>query len=250
MRSPRTGAALATNTIAAYARSGRAFCNWLVRQGWLPETPFPNGTVPKWQRGLPQPVEATAFASLLRACQVPDEHARYDPGMTARNRAILWLMLDVGLSVSEVCDLQVGDIDRATGTVIVRSKGDRTRTLPLSAKGQQAVTAYLEQARLTPAWKSASAEAQEALLLTEVLHPLTTNSLTLLFGRLNQRAGLTTKPINPSMLRGTDAVHFLQAGGDLQVLQEQLDLVDPASIRRYRYFSEDEQSGSRRPSFS
>ena len=60
--SPQTGGARAVNTIAAYTRSGRAFCNWLVRQGSLPETPFPKGQSPKnsaaflnqWrQRSLP-----------------------------------------------------------------------------------------------------------------------------------------------------------------------------------------------------
>jgi integrase/recombinase XerD len=178
------------------------------------------GAVPKGQRGLPQPVEATVFVSLLRACQLPDGNVHQDAGLTARNRAILWLMLDTGLSVFELCNVRVGDVDRGKGTLTVRSKGGRTRTLPLSEKGQHAVSAYLEQARLTPAWEPVVPEARDRLFLTEVRHPLTKNSLTLLFVRLNQRAGLTTKPVHPSMLRDTYAVRFLQAGGDLSVLQE------------------------------
>ena len=54
--SVRTGATRTVSTIAAYARSARAFCNWLVRQGYVPETVFPKGAVPKAQRGLPKPV--------------------------------------------------------------------------------------------------------------------------------------------------------------------------------------------------
>jgi len=246
MRSPLTGAAWAMNTIATYARSGRAFCNWLVRQGSLPETPFPQGAVPKEQRGLPQPVEATVFRSLLRACQVPDDCTRHDPGMTVRNRAILWLLLDAGLSVSEVCGLRLGDIDGTTGTVTVRGKRGRTRTLPLSEKGQRAVSAYLEQARLSPAWKPAGPEAQEVLLLTELRQPLTKNSLTLLFMRLSQRAGFTTHPISPSMLRDTYAVRFLQAGGDLHDLQEQLGLADRASVRSYQRFCDEQRREEQR----
>jgi site-specific recombinase XerD len=241
VRSAQTGAALAINTIAAYARSGRAFCNWLVRQGSLPETPFPKESVPKAQRCLPQPVESKVFVSLLRACQLPDENAGQDVGMTVRNRAILWLLLDTGLSVSELCGLRLSDVDRAEGTVTVRRKGGRTRTLPFSEKGQHAVCAYLEQARLTSSWFPATPEAQETLLLTELRHPLTKNSLTFLFIRLSQRAGFTTKPICPSMLRDTYAVRFLQAGGDLSDLQEQLGLADPASVRRYRRFCEEQR---------
>lgn len=128
----------------------------------------------------------------------------------------------------------------------MRGKGGRTRTLPLSEKGQRAVSAYLEHARLTPAWKPATLEAQETLLLTELRHPLTKNSLTFLFLRLNQRAGFTTKPICPSMLRDTYAIRFLQAGGDLHVLQEQLRLADPASVRRYQRFCDGQRREEQR----
>jgi integrase/recombinase XerD len=161
--------------------------------------------------------------------------------MTARNQAILWLLLETRLSVSEVCGLRLGDVDRAMGTVTIREKGGRTRTLSLSEKGQRAISAYLKHARFSPAWKPAVPEAQEVLFLTELRQPLTKNSLTLLFVRLNQRAGFTTKPICPSMLRDTYAIRFLQAGGELPVLQDQLGLADPASVRRYQRFCDEQR---------
>ena len=211
--SARTGATRTVNTVAAYARSARAFCNWLVRQGYVSETLFPKDAVPKAQRGLPQPVEPEAFVHLLRACQLQGSRGGHNAGMTARNRAILWLLLDTGLQVSELCGLRLADVDRAGGTVTVRGKGEQTRTITLSADGQCAVCAYLDQARLTPAWEPAVPEARDRLLLTERRHPLTKNSLTLLFKRLSQRAGFTRWPICPSMLRDTYAIRFVQAGG-------------------------------------
>ena len=57
-----TGAARAVNTIAAYARSVCAFCNWLVRQGYVQRRSFrqkpylkPSGACPSWwsRRRLP-----------------------------------------------------------------------------------------------------------------------------------------------------------------------------------------------------
>jgi site-specific recombinase XerD len=62
-----------------------------------------------------------------------------------------------------------------------------------------------------------------------------------LFARLNQRAGFTMKPICPSMLRDTYAIRFLQAGGDLHDLQEQLGLADRASVRRYQRFCDEQR---------
>jgi site-specific recombinase XerD len=139
--SARTGAARTVSTVAAYARSARAFCNWLVRQGYISETLFPKGAIPKAQRGLPQAVEPEAFVRLLRACQLPGEPGGHNVGLTARNRAILWLLLDTGLQVSELCGLRLGDVDRYGGTVTVRGKRGHTRTFPLSVDSQHAVGA-------------------------------------------------------------------------------------------------------------
>jgi site-specific recombinase XerD len=236
--SARTGATRTVNTVAAYARSARAFCNWLVRQGYVSEALFPKGALPKAQRVLPQPVKPEAFVHLLRACQLPGEHGGQNAGMTARNRAILWLLLDTGLQVSELCRLRLADVDRAGGTVTVRGKRGRPRTFPLSADGQRAVGAYLDQARLTPAWEPAVSEARDRLLLTKRRHPLTKNSLTLLFKRLSQRAGFTKTPICPSMLRDTYAIRFLQAGGELAALREQLGVAGLASVKRYQHLCE------------
>ena len=236
--SARTGATRTVNTVAAYARSARAFCNWLVRQGYVSETPFPQDSMPQALRCLPQVVEPEAFVRLLRACQLPGSLGGLNAGMAARNRAILWLLLDTGLRVSELCGLRLADVDSTGGTVTVRGKKGHLRTFPLSADGQRAVGVYLDLARLTPAWEPAVPEARDLLLLTERRHPLTRNSLTLLLKRLSQRAGFARAPICPSRLRDTYAIRFLLAGGKLTVLQEQLGVADLASVKRYQHFCE------------
>ena len=236
--SARTGTTRTVSTVAAYARSARAFCNWLVRQGYVAETLFPQDAVPKAQRSLPHPVTPEAFVRLLRACQLAGSSGGLNAGMTARNRAILWLLRDTGLQVSALCRLRLADVDRAGGTVTVRGKRGELCTFPLSADGQRAVCTYLDQARLTPKWESAVPEARDRLLLTERRQPLTKNSLTLLFRRLSQRAGFSRTPICPSMLRDTYAIRFLQAGGELAALQKQLGVADIVSVKRYQYFCE------------
>jgi site-specific recombinase XerD len=234
--SVRTRARRAVSTVTAYARSARAFCNWLVRQGYIAETLFPKDAVPRVQRGLPRAVEPETFVRLLRACQLQGSPGGHNAAMTARNRAILWLLRETGLQVSELCGLRLGDVDRAGGTVTVHGKRGHVRTFTLSADGKGAVCAYLDQARLTSAWEPAVPEARDRLLLTERRRPLTKNSLTLLFLRLSQRAGFVREPICPSMLRDTYAIRFLQAGGELAALQKQLGVADIVSVKRYQYF--------------
>ena len=133
--SARTGATRTVNTVAAYARSTRAFCNWLVRQGYVSETPFPQDSVPQALRCLPQVVEPEAFVRLLQACQLPGSPGGQNAGMAARNRAILWLGLPTGLQVSELCGLRLTDVDCTGGKVTVRGKKGHLRTFPLSADG-------------------------------------------------------------------------------------------------------------------
>jgi site-specific recombinase XerD len=233
--SPRTGVTRAVSTVVAYARSARAFCNWLVRQRYVSETFFPQDAIPKAQRRLPQAVEPEVFVRLLRACQLPGSPGGLNAGLTARNRAILWLLRDTGLRVSELCGLRLNDVDRARGTVTARGKKGHLRTFPLSGDGQRAVCAYLDRVRLTSAWEPAVPEAQDRLLLTERRHPLTRNSLTLLLKRLSQRAGFTRRPICPSMLRDTYAIRFVHAGGGPAALREQLGVAALASVKRYQH---------------
>lgn len=224
------------STVAAYARSARAFCNWLIRNGYVTGALFPKASVPPVPRGVPQPVEPEVFLSLLRACELPGTPGGRNAGLTRRNCAILWLLLDAGLTVSELCALRLADVDRVNGSVMVRGKKENARTLSPPPNGLRAVCTYLDQVRLPSAWEPEGLQAQDRLLLTEQHQPLMKNSLTLLFVRLSQRAGLTGTPICPSMLRDTYAIRFLQAGGELAILQKQLGVVDRTSVRRYQCF--------------
>ncbi len=82
-------------------------------------------------------------------------------------------------------------------------------------------------------------EARDWLLLTGRGRPLIKNGLTLLFRQLSQRAGFSRTPLCPSMLRDTYAIRFLQAGGGLAALREQLGVAGLASVKRYQHFCQE-----------
>ena len=142
------------------------------------------------------------------------------------------------MQVSEVCGVRLTDVNRASGSVTIQGKRGSLRIFHLLANGKQALDTYLDQARLTSTWKLAAPEAQDVLFLTEQRRPLTKNSLEGFFRRLNQRAGFIKAPISPSMIRDTYAIRFLQAGDTLVILQQQLGVTDPASVKRYVHASE------------
>ncbi|GHO65428.1 hypothetical protein KSC_043200 [Ktedonobacter sp. SOSP1-52] len=207
----------------------------------MSEPLFPHEVIPAVPQGPLHLVEPEMFVHLLRVCQLPGSPGGHHAGLTARNRAILWLLWETGMQVSELCHLRLADVDRAGGTVTVQGKRGPLRTFSLSPDGKRALGAYLDQARLTPAWEPAVPEAQDRLLLTERRRPLIKSSLTGLFQRMSRRAGFTRMPICPSMLRDTYAIRFLQAGGTLAALQQQLGIADRVSVKRYEHFCEQQR---------
>src|SRR5690349_10223252 len=98
---------------------GPSFCSWLVRQGLVTESPFPPGAVPKASEHEPQVVGAKAFARLLEVCQFSVAHGLRDQGMVVRNRALLWLLWETGLHVSDLCGLRLANMDSKKGVVTV-----------------------------------------------------------------------------------------------------------------------------------
>jgi len=56
-------------TIATYARSVRAFCHWLVRNGYLEQSPFVKGIIPKAGNKTMRLIDAGEFDRLLLACR-------------------------------------------------------------------------------------------------------------------------------------------------------------------------------------
>ena len=80
----RCGVRRTVSTVAAYARSARAFCHWLLMRGYVQVRLFPQGLVPPAPRGKPQPVEPEVFARLLRACQLAGEPG----GQTRQGRRV------------------------------------------------------------------------------------------------------------------------------------------------------------------
>ena len=235
------------STIATYARSVRAYCNWLVRQGYLERTPFAHGIVPKAEHRRIRLLEPEVFDRLLLASHPPETLGPLADEATARNRAILWVLLETGLLVSELCALRLLDVDRQHGLLNVRGKGARERQIKLSPHSLHHLLDYLDQHRSKQQQGAEGEQVGEgSLFLSDKALPLTPNAITLVLDRLSTRAEIKGKRISPSMLRDTYAVRYLQAGGDSRALQDLLGLEDVASVKRYQHLSDQLREGQKR----
>lgn len=106
-------------TIQTYARSTRAFFHWLVRRGTLESNPFDRVVFPKVGGPFIQTITDDEFEQLLLACAPPNKTGAFAERAAVRNRAILWLLYDTGIRVSELIHLRLGDVDRKKGVITV-----------------------------------------------------------------------------------------------------------------------------------
>ncbi|GER86514.1 hypothetical protein KDW_06760 [Dictyobacter vulcani] len=234
-----TGTLRAAGTIASYARSARAFCQWLGRQRYLKRTPFVHLHVPHEEPGLLHLVEPEEWERLLLACQPAGKKATGADQVAARNQAVLWILAETGMRTAEVCGMRLSDVDREQGKLKVRGKGSTRRWVLLGHEGLHHLCVYLDHYRLKNGQDVKRRRVgEEPLFLSETGHPFTSNGIALLFGRLRKRAGIMRKEVGPVLLRDTFAVRYLQAGGDLFTLREQLGQEESVVVKRYLSMSD------------
>ena len=157
-----------------------------------------------------------------------------------RNRAILWVLYDTGIRVSELCGLRLSDFDRKHGVLTVTGKGSKQRRIALGNNCLRNLLHYLDRYRADEeelaTWGSAG---EDHLFLSETRLPLTRNGMTLLFKRIRQRAGITGKRISPHILRHSFAIRYLVLGNDPFSLQELLGHEDMTTVKNYMHMNDE-----------
>ena len=200
--------------------------------------PFARRLFPQVGPPLPHLLEPEEWERLLQACQL-DEGRVASAEQGARNRALLWVFAQTGIRPSEICGLRLSDVDREQGLLRVKGKDGRWRWVPLGSEGLRHLLAYVDGFRLQSVKQEQRRRmGEEMLFVSETGRPLRKNTIDLVFHRLRKRAGMTRKGVNPSLLRDTFAVRYLQAGGDLFTLRELLGQEESAVVRRALHMSE------------
>ncbi|HEU5375172.1 MAG TPA: tyrosine-type recombinase/integrase [Ktedonobacteraceae bacterium] len=192
-------------------------------------------------------LEEEEFEKLLWACAPPNEQSPLGERAAVRNRAILWLLYDTGIRVSELCALRLEHVDRKQGVLTVWGKGTKERRIAMGQNCQRNLFFYLDYHRPDEEelaeWGS---HGEDHLFLSETRLPLTKNGMTLLFNRLKKRAGITGKRVSPHILRHTFAIRYLVNGGDPFSLQELLGHEDMATVKMYMRMNDETIQGQKR----
>lgn len=158
-----------------------------------------------------------------------------------RDIAILYLLLDSGMRVTEMCGLKYKHIDMQAFQVEVEGKGGKKRMVAFGRYTRKALWDYLREREREP---------EEALFLAEGGHlvgePLTRNGVYLMFRRLGRMAGLDAARCSPHTARHTFAIEFLRNGGNQFTLMAILGHTDTKQTNIYVQVAEADISAQHR----
>jgi integrase/recombinase XerC len=162
-----------------------------------------------------------------------------EKAVRVRDRAVLELLYGCGLRVSELCGLDLGDVDGRDQRVRVFGKGAKERIVPLGDFAAEAVQEYLEGARavLSPQPKDrAPPPDRQALFFNRRAKRMSPRDVRALLDRY-ARETLTGRVVSPHTLRHSFATHLLEGGADIRAVQELLGHASLATTQRYTYVS-------------
>jgi integrase/recombinase XerC len=220
----------ARTTLSRRAVSIRLFTKWACKKGYLSKDVGATLATPKGQRKLPE-VLSIADASLAMdslATRVAEE----ETPLSKRDCAILELLYATGARVSELCGLDLDDIDYQRNTIRVLGKGNKERTIPLGNPAMKAVNNWIKNARSEVA-TSASGRAVFLGLRGKRIDQRTVR--TIVYEALSALEGI--ERMGPHALRHSAATHLLEGGADLRTVQEILGHASLATTQIYTHVS-------------
>ena len=211
---------LRATTVGRRISAMRSFFKFLVRRGHLDLNPMLAIKTPKVPKRSPKFLSPDDTERLLSV-------ANGDTPQSLRDRAILELTYGAGLRVSEVCGLNLADLQLNEPTVRIRGKGSKERLVPVGRLALIALHAWMGSR--TKLKRGATA----ALFLNQRggrLSPRTVQRLVAKGRSLCIQGGAT-----PHWLRHACATHMLSSGADLRSIQELLGHTSLSTTQKYTH---------------
>jgi integrase/recombinase XerC len=215
-------------TLQRRAAAARVFFTWAQEAGHITTDPAANLRSPKIRRRLPPTLEAATAALMLDGRVAAIEEG--GGPVALRDSALLEVLYASGIRVSELCGLDLTDLDRGRQVIRVFGKGSKERTVPLGAPALRAVDTWLEKARP----QLTTGESGSAMFLGErgkridprVVRRVVHRSLQMTQG---------APDLGPHGLRHAMATHLLEGGADLRSVQEMLGHASLATTQIYTH---------------
>lgn len=207
----------APGTVRTRYRGLHRFAGWLVDEEEITDHPM-RALSPPEAKANPVPVLSDEeLAALLKACRGRTFNDR-------RDEAVIRVLLDTGIRVSELCGLTTETVDLDNGMALVTGKGSKVRPVYLSTRTIAALDRYA-RARTSHrhAYLPAYFLTQRGALSTDGAREIIRNR--------GKAAGIDG--LHPHRFRHTFAHDFLMAGGQERDLKRLAGWTSDVMLERY-----------------
>ncbi|MCX6043063.1 MAG: tyrosine recombinase [Caldilinea sp.] len=218
----------ASSTVARKVAAVKSFFDFLTEQGWIVDDPAALLESPKVKKQLPRTISYEEIERLLAAPR------RQLSSQTIRDSALLETLYATGVRVSELVNLDLGDLDKVTGQLVCGASGKRRRVAQLNPDVQESLYRYLAEGR--PALVVHADEP--ALFLNHRGQRLTRQGLWLIIKRYVKEIGIRG-PVTPHTLRHSFATHLLNSGAGLREVQKRLGHASLSTTQVYKQMNDE-----------
>lgn len=183
-----------SKSISRKINSIKSFFRFCLSEGLLDSNPTQEISQPKFDQAPPRILSRLEYRALRDSCRAD-----------SRMYAIVEILLQTGMRISELASLQLTDIDLEREVIYIQAQNSReARRIPLNVAAKKAVLDYL---RLRPRAK------EKTLFLTKTCRPFLVRNIRTAIDRYFRLAGIKDAKVND--LRHTFVVEQLKAGTPL-----------------------------------
>ena len=228
---------LRTRSVARKMSSLRSFYRFLVNEGICEVNKFAELSSPKLEKVLPKFLYLEEIDKLF-------DSIKTDTVLGKRDYALLEFMYGTGVRVSELCNIEIDDIDYVNRQVIVLGKGSKERYLPLHELIIEALEDYVSSARIELQSRN-KLDISNKLFLNHHGSELSPRGVRVILEKIVSNASESFH-ISPHMLRHSFASHLLNNGADLVTVQELLGHENLSTTQIYTHISDENMENAMR----
>lgn len=213
----------APSSVERAASAMKGFHRFMVADQMTEAHPTSDLPLPEKPRRLPDVISQEQAQELLD--QPWPETARGQ-----RDRAMLEVLYGCGLRVSELCGLDLGDVDLDEEVLRAFGKGEKERLVPVMGTAARALRSYLD------CWRGQLASPRRptaAVFLNARGSRISRQAVYKTVERAGAVVGI--EGLHPHTLRHSYATHLLEGGADLRVVQELLGHASIATTQLYTH---------------
>lgn len=208
---------VSSTSVRSYVRGVKVFFKYLLHEKIIQNDICADLKLPKPDDRLKQPLSQLDAALIIQ---------HFDDNNMFREKCVFYLMLDCGLRLQEVVNLNVDDVN-SRHVIIRNSKNNKSRVVPLPIRVYSCIQQYVDN---------------HQTLSGEKLHPLfvypdgtriTKGSVKSMFSRLK----MIVPDIHAHLLRHTFATSFIMGGGNIENLRVLLGHGSYSVTQNYIYMA-------------